>query len=103
MTDLVWLLVLAPPVLVTSLAGLLLGFGRRLTCPGLLRAARLGCEILGLATLFLVANVALGLALVLALRQWSSAFVSAYPLQDVTLAILSLLQGLVFGLWRRRP
>jgi len=59
-------------------------------------------ELAGIATLFLVANVVLGLAIVLGVRGLSSHFVSVYLLEDSTLVLLSLLQGAVFFCWRRR-
>ena len=59
-------------------------------------------ELAGIATLFLVANVVLGLAIVLGVRGLSSHFVSVYLLDDSALVLLSLLQGAVFFCWRRR-
>lgn len=103
MTEVVSLLVPGLAVAVTSGVALGLGMRRgRLTIPRLLHAAAGACELLGLAAIFLAANVAVGLALVLAVRWWTNIFASAYAVQDVALVGLSLLQGLVFGLWRRR-
>jgi hypothetical protein len=56
----------------------------------------------GLTVVFLVVNLALGLAFVLASRALSMPFVSVYILNDVTLIALSALQGVIFGWWRRQ-
>lgn len=55
--------------------------------------------LLGAATGFLVLNVLIGVATVLAVRTFTPAFLSVYVLNDLALLGLSLLQGLVFGLW----
>jgi hypothetical protein len=57
-------------------------------------------EVVGLAVVFLVANLAAGLLLVLLVRGVSGRFVSAYVLNDDTLLILSTLQGLIWSFWR---
>jgi hypothetical protein len=57
-------------------------------------------EVVGLAMVFLVANLAAGLLLVLLVRGVSGRFVSAYVLNDDTLLILSTLQGLIWSFWR---
>ncbi len=67
----------------------------------LARAVGRTLELAGLTVVFLVANLALGLAIVLATRALSTRFVSAYILNDVSLVALSALQGVVFGWWRR--
>jgi len=96
------LLLLLLPV-VTSVAAILIarraGFGH---C-GLADAGRLVLELAGISTLFLVANLAVGVAIVLAVRLLSSFFVSIYALNDLSLVALSLLQGAVFFCWRRQP
>ena len=96
------LLLLVLPV-ATSLAAILIahrsGRGRR----GLADAVPLVLELAGILTLFLVANLALGLAIVLAIRVLSSFFVSIYILNDLSLVALSFLQGAVFFCWRRLP
>lgn len=70
---------------------------------GLGDAVRLVLELAGISTLFLVANLALGVAIVLVFRTVTSRFVSIYVLNDLTLVALSFLQGAVFFCWRRRP
>lgn len=87
----------------TSLAAIVIarwvGPGHR----GLADAIRLVLELAGISTVFLVANLALGVAIVLAIRLLSSFFVSIYVLNDLSLVALSFLQGAVFFFWRRRP
>lgn len=71
--------------------------GRRLG-----EAVRLTLELVGVATLFLLGNLALGLAIILAIRSMTPLFVSVYVLNDTALVALSALQGAVFSYWRRR-
>jgi hypothetical protein len=85
----------------TSLLAVLIGRGSG--SRGLGRAFGLTLELVGIAALFLAANLGLGVALVLAIRGFSPFFVSIYVLNDVTLVALSLLQGAVFFCWRRQP
>ncbi|HXG14700.1 MAG TPA: hypothetical protein VNK50_00545 [Calidithermus sp.] len=54
-------------------------------------------DAVGLGVVFFVANIALGTAVVLLTRAATGTFLSAYLVNDVTLAALSLLQGLVFA------
>src|SRR5262245_28062151 len=58
-------------------------------------------ECVGLAVVFLVVNVLAGVVLILGLRALTGRFISIYWLNDVSLAVLSLLQALVFHCWRR--
>lgn len=87
-------------VAVTSAAACLIG-RRRLRLPraGLVSATARTLECLGLAMVFLAANLAVGLALILPIRALSGRHVSVYLLNDATIAILSVLQGLVFRWW----
>jgi hypothetical protein len=59
-------------------------------------------ESLGLGVLFLLANLAVGAALILGVRSLTGHFVSIYLISDMTLPILSLVQALVFQRWRER-
>lgn len=59
-------------------------------------------ESLGLGVLFLLANLAVGAAVVLGVRALTGHFVSIYLISDMTLPILSLVQALVFQRWRER-
>jgi len=63
-------------------------------------ALRLTLELVGIATLFLLGNLALGLALILGIRSVTPIFVSVYVLNDTALVALSALQGAVFFFWR---
>jgi len=74
-----------------------LGLSRR----GLARAVGWTLEVAGLTVVFLVANLAIGVAVVLATRALSTRFISVYILNDLSLVALSALQGVVFGWWRR--
>jgi hypothetical protein len=89
-------------VLLTSTGAYVIG-ARVLGLPGrgLGPAVRQTFEMAGLTVVFLVVNLALGLAFVLASRALSMPFVSVYILNDVTLIALSALQGVIFGWWRR--
>jgi len=94
-------LVLAAALAVTSLGAYLVG-ARRL---GLTRG-RLGWAIgraldcVGMGLVFLALNLVVGGALVLALRVATGRFVSLYVLNDGTIVLLSLLQGMVAQWWR---
>ena len=59
-------------------------------------------ECLGLVVIFFLANFAVGTALILGLRALTGRFVSVHVVDDATLAILSLLQALLFHRWRAR-
>jgi hypothetical protein len=73
------------------------------TLPCAMRRLLLG---VGLAVVFLAANAVLGVTAILATRATGRS-ISPYLISDVTLVILSLLQGLVFAHWleasRERP
>ena len=58
-------------------------------------------ECVGLAVVFLLVNLAAGVAPILGFRALTGRFVSAYWLNDVSLIVLSCLQALVFHCWRR--
>jgi hypothetical protein len=72
---------------------------RRAALPGAFMQA---LDCLGLAVLFLLGNLGLGLVLVLGLRVITGRFISLYILNDATLPFLSLLQALVVHSWRAR-
>ncbi len=52
--------------------------------------------------IFFLVNFAVGTALILGLRSLTGQFISVYIVNDATLAVLSLLQALVFYRWRAR-
>ena len=87
----------------TCLAGYLVGRRRLgLSTVGLRAAAAAALETIGLGVLFLLANLALTMLPILASRALGARFVSIYSGEYVTLAIVSLLQGLVLRWWRDR-
>ncbi len=63
-------------------------------------AARRTAAAVGMATIFLAANVGVGLLVVEVAPDLLSRFVSRYPLGDVSLVGISLLQGLMAAAWR---
>jgi hypothetical protein len=65
-------------------------------------AAGQALECIGLAVAFLIANVAIGIGLILTGRALSGQFVSAYLVRDDALVLVSGLQGLIFWSWWRR-
>lgn len=88
-------------VAMTSLAAYLAGrrlMGWRIDV--LWRTVGVSLEIIGLSFVFLVVNLLIGSAICLAARIFTPVFVSLYVLNDVSVPLLSALEGLVFGLWR---
>jgi hypothetical protein len=59
-------------------------------------------ECLGLAVVFLMGNLAAGVALILGLRALTGRFISIYWLDDISVVALSFLQALVLQSWLRR-
>jgi hypothetical protein len=91
-----------------AIAALTSGFvwflGRRplgLTRATLPKAVGAAVECLGAAIVFWMLNVAAGASLALVVRGIGLGFVSLYVNTDVSLAVLSLGQALVFDAWRR--
>jgi len=82
----------------TSIAALL--FFRRGQRRGLRAAAGKALESAGLAGVFFLLNLGVGLSLALALRRAPGAFVSLYVNDDVSILVLSVLQALVLQWWR---
>ena len=77
------------------------GWGRRRWPRSALRSAIGRClECAGLWTIFYMANVGVGVGVALVSRTLGGPFVSVYWALDLTLAVLSLLQALVFQGWR---
>jgi hypothetical protein len=74
--------------------------GLRLCKSGLGRALGKACECIGLALVFFLLNLAVGMLAVLAVRSLIGRFVSLYIASDATLLVLSLLQALTFQAWR---
>jgi hypothetical protein len=94
---------LVPLVLVaTTMSAFLVGrLFSRSSETSLATAIVLMFECVGAGVVFFGLNVALAMALVLVVRTVGSQFVSLYAIDDVTLVILSFLQGLVFRFWWR--
>jgi hypothetical protein len=59
------------------------------------KAALATVEVVGATTLFFGANVAVGMALVLAARRFTPFYPTLYEVSDVALLLLSLVQALV--------
>lgn len=92
------------PLLLTATS--VLGYAVGIRAVGLSRrrlgwAVRQLCELAGLTVVFLAANLAIGLTVILATRALSGRFISVYLLNDMTLVAVSALQGVLFGCWRR--
>lgn len=87
-------------VALTTAAGYAIGVHalglRRASVPAALGKS---LECIGVALLFMIANTALGFALILALRAAGGTFVSLYVVSDPSVAILSLLQAIAFQTW----
>jgi len=91
-------------VMATSLGAYLLATRKLGLAPSSLRFATLRMtEILGIALLFCMVNLAVGITTILALRAVVGWFLSVYFLNDLSLLVLSGLQALLFDSWRRAP
>jgi hypothetical protein len=60
-------------------------------------------EGLGIGLAFYAINLLAGATLILAVRRLTGRFVSIYHVEDLSLLVLSLLQGLIFCAWREPP
>jgi hypothetical protein len=88
-------------VAVTSVAACAVGIaGLGLRPARLWEAGRFALQLVGMTTLFFVGNLAIGLIWVLAVRGATGTFVSVYLLNDLTLGVLSAVQGVCFECWR---
>jgi hypothetical protein len=87
----------------TSLGAFLIGVGViGMSWGSLGRAIGRMLEGVGLALIFFMANVAVGMTVVFAGRLLTRSFVSLYLADDMTLLVFSLLQGLTFQWWSER-
>ncbi len=95
------LLFMTGPIALTSVLAYLVARRALALSPARLPAA-LGrtLECLGAWLIFYVLNLAVGMAVILALRLFTGAFVSLYVVTDATVALLSFLQALAFEWWR---
>lgn len=88
----------------TSLAALLAG--ARLGLAAFATAIGIVLEVLGATVLFFVANVMLGVTLILTGRLLTLYYTTLYDMTDLVLPLLSLLQALLVTTWkhsRRSP
>ena len=86
----------------TSLTAYLFGARRLNLHASRLRAAgRRVLEGVGLAVIFFAANLSGWIAAILATRALTGWFVSVYLFNDLSIGVLSLLQGLMFQWWWR--
>jgi hypothetical protein len=87
---------------VTALGAYLVGT-RRLGLPagGLRAAAAQTLECVGLSLVFLLANLVVGVVVVLALRLVTGQFVSMYVLNDVAIGVMAVLEAVAFRWWWR--
>ena len=86
----------------TSLGAVVVGVrGFGLSQERLRAAGQCALELVGASVVFFVINVVVGLAVILAVRAFTSQFLSVYLLNDLMLVVLSALQGIVFCCWRR--
>ena len=80
---------------------LILLAARRRDRDGMTCAIVAAVEVVGATVVIFVANLAVGVILVLALRRLTPLYPSLYEVADVALLIISLLQALVVERWRR--
>jgi hypothetical protein len=85
-------------LLTSAVAGLIARRGRPARA-GVGAVVAFTLEALGLAALFLVANVGLGVILGIASRTLGVAFFPLYLFADWTFAAVSLVQGVAFRRW----
>jgi hypothetical protein len=86
-------------VAITSLAAVIVA--ARGGIAGLGAALGTMLEAVGATVLFFVANLALGVTLILATRRLTPFYPTLYEVSDVALLVLSSLQALALTLWRR--
>jgi hypothetical protein len=94
-------IVLGAVLALTSLGAVLIGVYRLGLSPeGLRHAAARVVDCIGLGLVFLAVNLGIGGLAVLALRVVTDSFVSLYTLNDDTILVVSLLQGMIVQWWR---
>jgi hypothetical protein len=84
---------------ITSIAGVVIGWRGGLA--GLATAVGVVLETIGATVLFFVANLTVGMALVLGGRWFSYFYTTLYEVTDVTLLVVSVIQALTVTIWRR--
>ncbi len=95
-------LILLTIVALTSLAAYIAERSLGLHPAELLEASMEAFECIGLTMVFFLSNLAVGTTLILALRALTHHFISVYWMNDASLAVLSLLQALIFRRWREQ-
>ena len=84
----------------TSLAAYLVGTRHlALSRPGLGHAVQATLEAIGLATVFLVANLGLAALALALIRGAGGHFIAVYAVDDLALVLASLFQGFLFRWW----
>lgn len=83
----------------TSIVGF--AIGRRGSLAGLVTAGGVMLETVGATVLFFVANLVVGVTLILAARYVSVFYATLYEVTDVTLLILSFVQAVMLTAWRQ--
>lgn len=87
-------------VTVTSIGGYLVGRSLLgLSKLHLGSALRQTMQYLGMSLVFALANLLIGAAAIVIFRETTGTFISLYLVDDATLILASLLQGIVFGCW----
>ncbi len=84
---------------ITSIAGVIIGWRGGLA--GLATAVGVVLETIGATVLFFVANLTVGMALVLGGRWFSYFYTTLYEVTDITLLVVSVIQALTVTIWRR--
>ena len=92
--------ILVPIILTSACAYLVARRGLVLSWSRLRVAAGKMLECIGVTVIFLVANLAAAMLMILADRVLTGGYVSLYLANDVVLLVLSLLQALTFQWWR---
>lgn len=87
-------------ITLTSIGGYLVGRSLLGLCSlHLSRAIRHMLECVGMSLAFAVANLLIGAAAILVFRETAGKFVPLYILDDVTLILASIIQGIIFCRW----
>jgi hypothetical protein len=85
----------------TSTGAMLIGIRGRLATRTLIAGVAEALEVLGAGLVFFAINLATGIVALLLARVVGTGYPSLYLAADVTVLILSLLQGLTLHCWRR--
>ncbi len=86
-------------VSLTSLGAFMLGRRARLDGRRLWRAFKNVMEGIGLGLVFFALNALAAATFILTARRFTAQFISIYDVNDLSLLVLSILQGLLFRSW----